>query len=204
MPQDAQGEAARRVLQRFQRSVRCAGGFQQARSERAEALVVMRLHVVAVAQDRRQARPADHRHVVLREHARAPRDAAPSRRDPGRAARGRRPARRSTPASRGRSPASARPAPAPPASAPARSRPARESRPPVSGCASAEYSSGIEIRAAGKHQPVDEIQRLRRATNRAGPTPERHRPRTPPARSPPARVPPPCSTHPTPPARGTS
>src|SRR4051812_43761202 len=67
MPQDAQGETPRRVFECFQRSVGRAGCFLQARPQRAEALVVVRLHILAVAEDRRQPRSADDRDVVLRE-----------------------------------------------------------------------------------------------------------------------------------------
>ncbi len=69
MPQDAEGEAARGGLQGFQRPVRSTRGFAQPRPQRAEALMVMRLHVVAIPQDRRQPRSGDHSHVVLGEHA---------------------------------------------------------------------------------------------------------------------------------------
>src|SRR3954451_581420 len=52
VPQDAQGKAARRVLQGFDRAVGGACRFAQARPELPEALMVVRLHVMSVAQDR--------------------------------------------------------------------------------------------------------------------------------------------------------
>src|SRR5262249_27116213 len=70
MPEDAEGEATLRVLEGFDGAVGGARGFVQATAERSEALVVMRLHVVAVAEDRCEPGLGEHLDVVLGEDAR--------------------------------------------------------------------------------------------------------------------------------------
>src|SRR5262245_33482822 len=70
MPEDAESKAARGVLEGFHGAVGGAGGFPEALAEGGEALVVMRLHIVAVAEDRREARVGQNLDVVLREDAR--------------------------------------------------------------------------------------------------------------------------------------
>ena len=52
MPEDAHREAPGRVLERLDRPVRCPGGFAEALAQLAEPLVVVRLHVVALTEER--------------------------------------------------------------------------------------------------------------------------------------------------------
>src|SRR5262249_37198338 len=69
MPQDAEGEAARWVLQALHGAVGGMRRHVQAVADSAEALMVVRLHVVPVAEDLAELRPRIDRHVVVGEHA---------------------------------------------------------------------------------------------------------------------------------------
>ena len=154
MPQDAEGEAAGWVLERFQRSV-------AARARLREAGAELRRSPDGGATSRRAASPSDRRRAACRPRPRrrAPRTRPASRlcascpTRPARAARGRRRARRSAPASRGRSRAPACRARARPASAPARSRRARARRRSSPDAPPAPYSSGSRSEPPEKISP---------------------------------------------------
>ena len=114
MPQDAEGEASRRVLERFDRSVRRARAIREGPRRARRIPDGGATSRRALAEHDASRVPAATATSCSANDARRLLVHARRRRDPGRAARGLRRAPRSAPASRGRSRASARHARAPP------------------------------------------------------------------------------------------
>src|SRR5215211_9426165 len=70
MPEDADGEAPRRILERLDGAVVGAGRREETLAESVEPLMVVRLHGGPVAEERRDLRPGLDVDLVVGEHAR--------------------------------------------------------------------------------------------------------------------------------------
>ena len=195
VPEDADDEALRRIFERLRRSVRRARRFAEAASELRVALMVVRLHVAAGAEDRGEAGRRQHGDVVVGEDARPSPCGRSCRPDPARAARACRPPRRSAPASPRQIASSGRSRSSAARMSGARNRPARARRRPSRDARRRRRAPG-----RGRSRPRTRARRPPRA-----PRPSSHpaargaAPRPPPrrrARMRPARAPRPCPTPP--------